>query len=384
MRKKVGLLTYNSVSNYGALFQAHALQIILKKKSYLPEFIDYWPEYRIPKYIRLPSKKQRSRGRRSYSLNVGYSIYSSLLNLIQNHKRLIYFKDYHKKFLKTAPHKYNTYDELKADCPDYELYIVGSDQLWKPREHYGLDPAYFLSFVKKRDCKLAYAVSLGSDSLQGNYAKEFENLIQNVDIISVREESSVPFVERAAKKEVVSVLDPTLLLDADEWESYALAPHRHYDKFLLVYNLSGNTGLRKLAHIIAEKNNLTVVTVNSRGLGFLFPFMNVVRPEEWLWFFRNAEYVITDSFHGTVFSILNKKKFYTIQPRERSSRVEDLFKKLNINSRLYNTWSDVDVNSENTLDYNAVFARLNELRRDSMSYLDNAISSLESHPQNKL
>lgn len=375
MTKTVGIITYNSISNYGALFQAHALQMILEKKGYTSEFIDYWPSYRLTRLLHPPSMNTKKGGGVIRNiLRVGYQLYSDIVNLDQNYRKPKLFLSYHNDYLRNSKIRYNTYDDLVTNCPSYDIYITGSDQLWRPQEIIGLDPAYFLSFVTKQNCRISYAVSMGSDKLSDKYVDHFKSLIQNVDVISVREKAAIPFVRKMSGKDVVSVLDPTLLVDIKEWNLISKEPKKHISNFLLVYNLSGNKGLGQLAKIVANKLGLPILHINRLPYGHQYPRQNAVRPEEWLWYFSNASFIITDSFHGTVFSILNNKPFYTIQPAPRNMRAVDLLTPLGLSHRLYSSWKDVEIDTTD-INYFSVMNKLDQMRKESYSYLDDAIAA---------
>lgn len=375
MTKTVGIITYNSISNYGALFQAHALQMILEKKGYTTEFIDYWPSYRLTRIIQPPLMHiKKGEGVILNLLMTFYRLYADIINIDHNYRKPKLFLSYHNDYLHNSKIRYNTYDELVTTCPSYDIYITGSDQLWRPREIIGLDPAYFLAFVNKQNCRISYAVSMGSDKLSDKYTEHFKSLIKNVDVISVREKAAIPFVHNMSGKDVVSVLDPTLLVDITEWNLIAKEPKKHICNFLLVYNLSGDSGLGQIAKKVADKLNLHIIHINRLPYGMRFPRQNAVRPEEWLWYFSNASFIITDSFHGTVFSILNNKPFYTIQPAPRNMRALDLLTPLGLSQRLYSSWKDVEIDAPE-INYSSVMNKLDQMRKASYSYLDDAITT---------
>lgn len=372
---KIGLITFHLSKNYGAILQTYALQTVLQNYSQTVEIINYSPQARksrdfligpIPKY------NHRSSGLR-YAAGILYKYLLDIINLSQNKRRRAYFHHFFKKYLQLSKWQYNSYNELQFSPPLYDFYLIGSDQVWNPINTGGrLDPAYFLAFVGKDKGRASYASSLGS--FDPSNSAEFKNLIQNVDQISVRESSSVPLVEAVSGKGVMCVLDPTLLLTADEWKNIALAPAKISNEFILVYQL-GNNKVHKLAEQVAAHLHLPIkyIRYNAYPLKYTASF---VRIEEFVWCFSHASFVVTDSFHGTAFSIIHKKPFYTIQNKGNHKRVYDLLTSLGISDRLF--INDAKINSIDTsIDYDLVYEKLNLLRVASFQYLHDILQLSE-------
>lgn len=370
----IGILTYNSVSNYGALFQAYALQKTLEKHKHSVELVEYWPAYRLSSLFRNPFTLPRDRNIIKWILASGYRSLMDLILFRQNKRRIKYFKDFHSAYLNNSKEKYYSYEELVSKKPKYDLYIAGSDQLWRHRNGIGFDKGYFLKFVEAENCKATYAISFGRSSLNSEYLEEFRELTQDIDWISVREPSAVQFVAEASGKDVVWCLDPTLLLNQDEWETLAIPPAKCPEKYLLVYNLNKTPSLIAFAELISKKLHLPVIYL-CHGEHRYFSIPNYVRPEEWLWYFQNATYVVTDSFHGTVFSIINQKPFYTVQQKSNITRVRDLLNELGILDRLHYS-GEIPVEVDSNIDYSAVYHKLSELQKQSLNYLYNVESKI--------
>lgn len=373
---KIGILTYNSVSNYGALFQAYALQKTLEKHENSVELIEYWPAYRLTPLFRNPFSQPTNRSIIKWVLASAYSFFVDLITFHHKNRRIKYFKDFHSANLNNSKEKYYSYEELVSKKPKYDLYIAGSDQLWRRRDDIGFDKGYFLKFVETTNCKATYAISFGRSSLDSTYLEEFRELTQDIDWISVREPSAVQYVAEASGKDVVWCLDPTLLLDQDEWGALAEPPAKRPDKYVLVYNLNRTPSLVAFAELISKKLHLPVIYL-CYGKHRYFSISNYVRPEEWLWYFRNATFVVTDSFHGTIFSIINRKPFYTIQQKSNSTRVHDLLGELGIPDRLHYP-GEVPFEVDSNIDYNTVYQRLSELRKKSVNYLYDVESQVNS------
>ena len=167
------------------------------------------------------------------------------------------------------------------------------------------------------------------------------------------------------------VVDPTLLLTTADWEEISLEPKEHPDKFVLVYSLGSNQSVGRVAKIASEHFGIPIkyIRYDSKPLKSQPSF---VRPEEYLWCFAHASFVVTDSFHGTVFSIINSKPFYTIQPESNNSRVLNLLTQLGISDRYFPPEKIPDPIND-SIDYNSVQDKLERIRQESLNYLNAVI-----------
>lgn len=368
---KIGLITFHLSNNYGAILQTYALQTVLQNSGHNVEIINYSPPARRSKdklIGPLPKYNHKSSGLR-YAAGIIYNFFMDLLNLSQKKHRRSYFHRFYAKYLQLSNQQYNSYEELLLAPPLYDFYLIGSDQVWNPHNTGGrLDPAYFLAFAGKNKGRSSYASSLGG--FDPTNSTEFKNLIQNVNRISVRESSSVPLIEAISGQKVTCVLDPTLLLTAGEWENIALAPAKIHSDFILVYQL-GNNKVHNLAKQVAAHLHLPIkyIRYNTYPLKYKASFVKI---EEYVWLFSHASFVITDSFHGTAFSIIHKKPFYTIQNKGNHKRVLDLLTSLGISDRLFINDAHID-NVDTYIDYDSVYEKLNLLRAASFQYLDDIL-----------
>lgn len=330
--KKVGIITIHNSPNYGACLQSYALYRYIQQQGNDVEIIDLHRPFAYEDYI--PSKKYVS----------CRSVKRSLLSKIKgNVKRFIgvktkspslYSPSAIKKFdefnsvIKLSK-PYRGIDELYANPPLYDLYISGSDQLWNPTQAYCLEP-YFLTFVPNgQGKKISYATSVGITDLRDNEKKDFAKWLNLYDDISVREYQAQSLLQGLlADKKVNQVADPTFLLDSKEWKNMAVKPKQ--SKYILMFTLQHRPEILEYCLQLSKQSGLPLIELGQVQPDVLDGSYTAVKdagPREFLGYIENAELVITDSFHCTVFSlIMGANNFYTyIAPtNQRGSRIIDL------------------------------------------------------------
>lgn len=264
----------------------------------------------------------------------------------------------------------------------YDAFLCGSDQLWLPSNlgsHF-----YTLEYAPANKPKIAYATSFGVSRIPWFQKKSTARYLNRFSALSSREEKGTAIIKGLTGKDVPVVCDPTLLLSYDEWTKLIPSKRLIEDKYIFCYFLGTNLEHRKIARELRAKTGLSIVSVpfldnyvdEDRTFGDvrLFDmdsgdFVNLI---------RNAEYVLTDSFHGSVFSILNHKQFITLNrfadenKNSRNSRIETLCSILALEDRRYKN-ADIceQINAE--IDYDSVEDRLSELRSKSAEYLSKAL-----------
>lgn len=330
--KKVGIITIHNSPNYGACLQSYALYRYIQQQGNDVEIIDLHRPFAYEDYI--PSKKYVS----------CRSVKRSLLSKIKgNVKRFIGIKtkspslyspsainkfDEFNSVIKLSK-PYRGIDELYANPPLYDLYISGSDQLWNPTQAYCLEP-YFLTFVPNgQGKKISYATSVGITDLRDNEKKDFAKWLNLYDDISVREyQAQSLFQGLLADKKVNQVADPTFLLDPKDWKDMAVRPKQ--SKYILMFTLQHRPEILEYCLQLSKQSGLPLIELGQVQPDVLDGSYIAVKdagPKEFLGYIENAELVITDSFHCTVFSlIMGANNFYTyIAPtNQRGSRIIDL------------------------------------------------------------
>lgn len=293
---KIGVISsyacVRTANNYGALLQYYALQEYLKDRGHDVFWI------------------------RSILLQSRFHIF---LRHLKNYKnlRLIYgfyrchksFIDFQKKFLKVTSREYKGNDDLLVDCPPADFYITGSDQVWGAtlKENY-------LRFVKDSSRKIAYAASFGRDYLEESHANIVMPWISEFKAVSVREISGVHICEKFLGRRAVHLLDPTLLIDASH---YPTSNSCNNESLLYCYflNVTNTNGIRIEEIRNLAKNlgiSLKIASCQYSEIFFKREELVMPTPEQWLQNYRDAKYIVTNTFHGTVFAIIFRKPFVTI------------------------------------------------------------------------
>lgn len=293
-----------------------------------------------------------------------------------------------------VPHTdvYNAQNIAESVSHD-DIFIVGSDQVWNPA---WTEDAYFLNFVPDHNGKIAYAASIGTNKVPRDFLEHVVPYLRRFDFISVREESAKEILQPYLEQEIKVVLDPTLLLQQDEWNKIAVQPmvQRPY---IFVYLLGEKRAHRALIKKFARTLGLKIAFLPHVHFRFnpadcFFADYNLydVGPAEFVGLVKNAEMVFTDSFHGCVFSIIYGRKFWALKrhkdsdPQNMNSRLYTLFRSLGLSDRLIeNEDADYDAAYLNReIDYNEVDRRLNALRKDSSAFLLHAIETVRQRMEN--
>ena len=219
----------------------------------------------------------------------------------------------------------------------YSKVFVGSDQVWNPEITVGLDDAYMGNIKEKGKCRLiAYGASFGKDSLPEEYHADFKKAVnQNFSEISMREKSAVPFVKNFYSGDVTDVLDPTFLLTSIEWKKIAKLPKQK--GYILYIFTEYNTLMMQFLHNLSVKLRKEVIQLT---MPWKKQRENWIRlearsgPSEYIGFFLNADYIVTNSFHGVAFSILMEKKFLVFSHSNKNTRIENLLERFDLKSQL--------------------------------------------------
>ncbi|PYG87800.1 polysaccharide pyruvyl transferase [Ruminiclostridium sufflavum DSM 19573] len=361
---KALILTYHYLDNYGAVLQAFALQRYLSQSGIDAKILDYRPglygfgDYTfLLKDARLPAKFKKF-------------IYGNIKALLSI-KRKKNFRLFSEKYLNRTEKKYRDVNSLEKSAPYADIYITGSDQVWND-DILGLCEGYFLTFVKNESLKASYAASIGKDTISPAYAERLKKYLDSFDFISVREEAAKAALENAGLKAVLTVLDPVFLLGPEAYEDLMTKPA--IDDYVFIYCFDSNEQCYSLAKILAERNHLKTISFSGWFNKFHTDyFVNTASPAEFLSYLRNAEYVVTNSFHGTAFSILFEKEFYSVPPVSRVSRIESLLYAVNLQDRMLH--NNEKLEAIEAIDYQAVKGYLSQGIEKSKAYLKSVIDA---------
>lgn len=378
--KKIGIITIVKVNNYGAELQAFALQHKLCLMGYDAEVIDYL-FYKHPKY------KPEAISRPFYAYPLKKLIKEWLLPRLEFLKSIPYrklqrkreegFTAFHRKNTRFSKNCYHSYSELYNNSPLYDVYCVGSDQVWNPGCYTNLNP-YFVSFAPSEKRRISYASSFGVKRIPKEAQPHYRTLLQAMDAISVREEVGVSLVKEVADRKATNVADPTLLLTKKEWIKVAKFDKVLNDRYILLYVLKDSDYITKQAIALGEKKGLKVVRIckgafkqDKASTGII----NIIdaAPDDFLGWISKADMVLTNSFHGTVFSCIFERDFYTIIKRnvDNNSRQISLLDTLGVNRIKY---EGETFQEDSPIAWSLVGENLSRFRQLSIDYLNQAIN----------
>lgn len=389
---KIGLVaTYNN--NYGSLLQVYATQKVLKQIGYDSEIISYRKRNPFTQFLRLfnfPLLKMKIKDSGKFLITkLRYKEIYNSLNL-RNQK----FQEFRENYL-TFSKKISNDKELKClfNNGEYFSCLLGSDQLWNPI-NYGTH-FFTLEKIPQETFKITYAPSFGVKKIPWYQKRGTKKYLKRIQKISVREEQGQKIVKKLINKDVPVVCDPTLLIDKSEWDKLKGEQSVVGEKYVFCYFLGKEKAHRELAKKYATEKGLKIVALQhldefvKSDVGFADYSLYDVAPPQFINLIANAEFVFTDSFHGSIFSILYKKRFITL-PRftvkntsGTNSRLQNLFKKLGLKHK----WNPLPENVDSALNSDIrsdVYQRIDELRGSSMEYLKDSLrQAIEYYENNK-
>ncbi len=337
--KNIGIITFQNANNYGAVYQAFALKKTVEKLGHNAAVINY------------------------DSPSMG------LKNVQQSQ-----FKDFIDEHLNLTK-EYISKEEI--DTSLFDTIISGSDQVWNPRLTGG-DMTYFLDFVPENVKKVSYAASIGlNGDLFVEHKNVFEKYVPEFSGISLREETHVDYIQSIAKdKEVIASIDPSLLLTSKEYLDAFNLPDNRSEDYIFVFSYALDPKMYDFANMLSLKSGYKIVALSPYSAGSYVNGTKVVKnvpPTEWLELFNKAKLVITDSFHGMMFSIVFNKPFYAYAPnRSNVARVKDVLKKLGLEDRKLTNITNVN-DTVWEMDYTNVNEILKKEREKSLEYLKNQL-----------
>lgn len=324
---KVAILTYHFAINYGAVLQAYALTQTIKEQ--IPHSDPYLIDLqlnaiKIKDRVRILPISTSLRTIKSGSVTIGQRI---------NKEQL--FKSFiQENFNLSQP--YSSYKQLQANPPMAEIYICGSDQVWNPFITFGNIKPYLLEFISEHQVtKVAYAASIGGTKIKSKYQPTFTKALTNFDHISMREAEGVNAIQELTTKNVVKTLDPTLLLNKSQWQK--LQVPIDYQDFILIYNIFPSKKVYEVANRLKVETGLQVIEISRYGEqpDFLDHPLIEVSPGQFLSLFDKASYVLTNSFHGTSFSIIYQKPFLAFASDMYTNRISNLLQTAKITSQQF-------------------------------------------------
>ena len=334
---RVSIITCHHVYNYGASLQAYALQRYLKVLGHDVRIIDYRPEYLSIAYSfwNLPDGKENDKFRNNILLHFLLSL--RLFNKRFSTWRRIAPFDRFKRHYLICTDRFSSYKKLADNPPEADVYIAGSDQIWNTNIHNGLDPAFYLRFGDETTKRIAYAASFAMPYLPHEHQSFVKTCLSYFDSVSVRESTGLDILKSIGIKGQI-VLDPVFLLSQKQWLDVIGCENCAQGGYVLVYCLNPESDLLfKKANEISKTLGKPVKIVE--GIKKVRQRGNVIRnagPIEFVRLIANAAFVVTDSFHGTAFSIIFERQFAVWHVHSDSCRIIDLLHTLNMEQCINN------------------------------------------------
>ena len=387
---KIGIVTYVKCDNYGAELQAYAMQYVLNTMGYDAEVLNLEKQNKDIAFSLstiIPAIINRFK---TYGIKAPWKIFQLFLDVLQRKvamkkfsskiekKHLLFIRFFDNKIKHSS--KYYTLKSVYTETMPYDTFVAGSDQIWNYMHTDYLD-VYFLEFANRFHAKkISYAASISVPDIPQRLRDEYRKFFENMDSIAVRELNGKDIVERYSNKKAVVVLDPTLLIRKEEWRKNVANEIKTGEKYVLVYTLSGSKYIRNLAKNIANKigNDCKVVNIKSDfrpekndGIEHLYE----VGPEEWVGLIMNAAYMVTDSFHGTAFSINFNIPFTTLlnPSSNMNSRVLSILKIVKLESRIIYDDGSNKMPQSLDVDYSKVNQIIDTWRNKSVKYIQESL-----------
>lgn len=370
----IRIITYIHSYNYGAFLQAKATYLLIKKIGFNALFLDYCNKGEI-KQRRLIKYYKNFDLKTNIKANIGAVYFGYVKKELINGRNN--FENSIKEFPKTVYYKSLKEIEKKEKI---DLLICGSDQIWNPNIcDNEIDPIYYGNMNATRNV-ISFASSFGSYSFDDNQLVIIKDYFKKFKYISVREEYGKKIIKNLLPNAHIEVvLDPTLCLNKEEWLANSVDEKKFKEEtkvpYMLIYSVADYHKLENAINLVSKKLNLKTVWVKNdtrKNLKVDY-IVNNANPNDFLWLINNAEYIVTDSFHGTIFSINFKKNFTSIINEKNPDRVLNICKKLELLDHVQK-YTDKNFNTT-PINYENISKKLDIMRNQSIDWLKKAIQN---------
>lgn len=362
MRKKACLITIHVGSNFGSVLQTYATCKVLERLGISLTLLNYIPRRVTIKGFLANRKTVKAKLRAIIGLPILYC------------NKIIYggFVKQHCKLSKKI-HNIEEYGKLSLQ---FDQYIVGSDQVWNSKHNEGIDEMYYFPYIPHGATKVAFSSSFGRDKLEKEEMEQIQPWLAEFKVISVREASGIPILKSMGIDNAVQLIDPTFLLSKEEWKNQLITGQVIHEPYLLMYlpyNIVDKKGIYNYARTIATINKWKIITFSwdIRKDKLADKTIIFANPNDFLSLMYYAEFVITNSFHGTAFSINLNKQFLTFSPSEFATRIYSLLDLVNLRNRLITNF--IDSNAQNIqdgeIDYPPINNILNREREKAFQFI---------------
>lgn len=365
--KLIKIITCHKVYNAGASLQAYALQSYIEKKGYDVKIIDYQPDYL--RHVKL-----------AFVANPKYDkLFLKWIYIILKMPEWIKFRlgkkrrydMFSQRFLKCTEHIYYTFIELKENPPLADVYIAGSDQIWNPLFKNGRDPAFYLEFVPDTAVRASYAASIAMDNIPDKYKKMMKARLEKFQYISVREKTGVRLLSNLSVGQVYNVLDPVFFIEQNKWAEMAEKINTR-EPYVLIYTFEKKDGMIQEVRKLYKDRGWKIYSVlKVKGADKTFENSG---PLTFLGLIKNAQIVISNSFHATAFSIIFHKEFITYGRKENiNTRMSDLLGICGLENRMISKMDDIKQVASEKIDYKKVSGIIETEKTKSNNFLEKVL-----------
>ncbi|MBR5595995.1 MAG: polysaccharide pyruvyl transferase family protein [Paludibacteraceae bacterium] len=362
MANKIGIVTWHYYANFGSGLQAFALQRLISDMGYDVKIINY---------------RNPLLGKRVWWRDVAKFLLHNTIGVVN---RKVYeitsqgVERYQYRYFRQTK-SFTNPEEICEVVKDFSCLVYGSDQIWAPNVY---DPIYMGKYVPKHVRKISYAASIGLNDIPTDLVDIYKENLSSYSSISIREEEGKELLKKKCGIDATVVLDPTLMVNADIYRKMQRPVKGIKGKFIYCYFLNKEHQYREKVEEYARKHKLQIVgsSYKKSDSEWMTKLINI-GADQFLWLINNAETIFTDSYHGSIFSLLFHKNLWTFvrfeenSPVCQNSRIRQLQKNFNLGHRIISAKGIVD-DSKN-IDFDYFEMRLAELRLDSISYIKAAL-----------
>ena len=365
---KIGILTFYCSDNCGAMLQAYGLKQYIKSICQTVDIIPYAPPFLTGRHWFFPYYP----GMRK---NCKWAFAVFKRNLRQGRNFYILKSNmnrFRKKYLADGTRTIRTLRGLEKIA--YDIYVVGSDQIWNPEITFGLRRAYFGAFRRPPKSRVvAYAASMGGGSLPERYSAQMKELLKSVDCLSVREKAAISYLRSLTDKKICPVSDPVFFIEARKWEALAVYPKDN--AYILLYSTERNFEMNRYVKELSNEKGLKVIELRLDGIcsDLDFEMAADAGPSEFLGYVQHASYIVTNSFHAVAFSIIFHKQFLVFGHSTRNARLENLLLECGLEGRL--VYGSPNLHAmDQLIHWNSIEEKKEQMTERSKRYLINALT----------
>lgn len=360
-KKTIAIMTSYYINNYGSVLQAFATKEFFSSLGLDVIFINYIRE----------NVRHRTVVNERWNSNFVKKIIYKVYKYVDYKSKNKVFKGFVENHLKLSE-AYESKEDLCDELVDADIYCVGSDQMWNSEYNGGVIDENFLRFVPIGKKKISLSTSMGMSSFSESEMKQMKALLEDFSFISVREKEAVEILDSMGIKDVYQLLDPTLLISGNKWRE--LCEVKENDKrYVLIYQLNDNQDMQNFAKRLAERNDLEVRQITYYMSQHWDGIKSIYNPkvEDFVSLIANAEYIVTDSFHGTAFSINLNKEFFSFSPGKYVGRISSILSLTGLENRFVEKWDQYAMPQK--IDYELTEDILDKCRREARRLLKEVI-----------